>query len=350
MQIGIIGLPQSGKHTLFSLLTGISIEKKGRVKGEAEVYDPRLEKLSNLYPEKRKVPAKVHFILFPALSPDNPAITQEVLKGLSEVAVICYVIRAFKNERVFHIEGSVEPLRDIRRIDDELLFYDLSFVELRLERLEKAIKREKKAEYLKEKEILGYFKSALEKGEFLSSLTLNSEMRRVISVYPLLTLKKQIIILNVDEQELGNEQLPEKINKEMEREAVQISVKIEQELFQLESKREQEEFLSALNIKEPALYKITRVVYQLLGLISFFTIGKEEVRAWSIVRGTRAVEAAGKVHSDMQRGFIRAEVIKLGDLLRLGSKQAVQSAGLSSFKGRDYIVEDGDIIEFRFSV
>lgn len=335
MQIGIIGLPQAGKRTLFQLLT--SLHPGGGSKGLAEVGDPRLNKLAELYSDKKKIPAVIDFLLLPALTNDSEH-NQTLFKSLEETDAICYVIRAFKNETVFHIDGSIDPLRDIQRIDNELLLKDLSFVELRLERLDKA------------SPLLLNFKATLEEGRSLFSLSLSPDEEKLIAGYPLLTFKKKLIVLNVDEDKLSDSDLIKKIESNENVGVVQISAKIEQELFQLESKEEQEEFLKELGIDEASTHKIGRVSYQILGLISFFTIGKNEVRAWSIRRGTLAPQAAGKVHSDIERGFIRAQVIKYADLLRLGSKQAVEKAGLALLKGKDYQVEDGDIIDFRFNV
>ncbi|MCD6094245.1 MAG: redox-regulated ATPase YchF [Candidatus Omnitrophica bacterium] len=347
MQIAIIGLPQSGKHTLFQLLT--SLHSGSGSKGLAEVHDPRLNKLAELYPNKKKIPAVIELFLLPALTNESEH-NQTLFKSLEEVNAICYVIRAFKDETIFHIDGSIDPLRDIKKIDSELLLKDLAFVELRLERLDKEKKKEKRGIQEKERELLLNFKATLEQERFLFTLNLNENEQKIVNNYPLLTLKRKLIVLNVDEDKLEDPNLLRKIESDGNVGAVQISAKIEQELFQLESKEEQEEFLKELGIGEPATHKLTRVAYQLLGLISFFTIGKDEVRAWSVRRGTLAPQAAGKVHSDIERGFIRAQVIKCADLFRLGSKQAVEKAGLALLKGKDYPVEDGDIIDFRFSV
>lgn len=350
MQIAIIGLPQSGKRTLFGLLTDNSpLHPEGVRKGLAKVRDPRLDKLSKMYPEAKKVPAIIEFLLLPPLS-DNSEQNQILFKSLEEADATCYVIRAFEDETVFHIDGSIDPLRDIQRIDNELLLKDLSFVELRLERLDKEIKKEKKAVQEKERDLLLNFKATLEKGISLFSLILSPDEEKLIAGYPLLTFKKKLIVLNVDEDKLSNSDLIRKIGSDENVGVVQISAKIEQELFQLESEQEQKEFLKELGIEEAATHKLSRASYQILGLISFFTIGKDEVRAWSIHKGTLAPQAAGKVHSDIERGFIRAQVIKYNDLIRLGSEEAVKQAGLALLKGKDYQVEDGDIIDFRFSV
>ncbi len=350
MQIGIIGLPQSGRRTLFGLLTGHSPHQEGEIsRGKAGVYDPRLDNLAEIYSDKKKIPAVIDFLLLPALTNDSER-NQALFKSLEETDAICYVIRTFKDEAIFHIDGSIDPLRDIGKIDAELILKDLSFAELRLERLDKEKEKEKKAIQEKERELLLNFKATLEEGRALFSLNLSPDEKKLIAGYPLLTFKKKLIVLNVDEDKLGNSDLIRKIESDENVGVVQISAKIEQELFQLESEQEQKEFLKELGIDEVSTHKLSRVSYQMLGLISFFTIGKGEVRAWSIRKGTLAPQAAGKVHSDIERGFIRAQVIKYADLLKLGSKQAVEKAGLALLKGKDYLVEDGDIIDFRFNV
>ncbi|MCK4859738.1 MAG: hypothetical protein KAS87_04160, partial [Candidatus Omnitrophica bacterium] len=266
MQIGIIGLPQAGRRTIFRLLTGNSPrEGEGVSRGEGSVRDPRLDNLSKMYPEAKKVPAVIEFLLLPPLS-NNSEQNQALFKSLEEADALCYVIRVFENETVFHIDGSIEPLRDIQKIDDELILKDLSFVELRLERLEKAMKKGKNKLQEKEKELLLDFKTRLEEGHFLFDLKLNEEQEKIISGYPLLTFKKKIVVLNVNEDKLNDFDLIGKIENNGNIEVVQISAKIEQELFQLESEQEQREFLKALNIEEPAIYKMGRASYQILGL------------------------------------------------------------------------------------
>jgi len=262
-------------------------------------------------------------------------------------------VRVFKDESVYHVSGSVDPRRDIDMINSELVLNDLLFVEKRLERLEKNIKKVKDEKVLKENELLLKFKDHLDKELPLRLLELEGKEKEIIASYPLITRKKMIIVLNVSEEEVADTSLLEQLQSAYQPiniDIMQVCAKTESEIANLENEKEREEFLDALGIEEPAINVLTRLCIKALHLISFFTVGSDEVRQWTITRGATAPEAAGAIHTDLQKGFIRAEVMKYDDLVHLGSEEKVREAGKFSLKGKDYIVEDGDIIEIRFNV
>lgn len=358
MKIGIIGLPQVGKKTIFKLLTGTDLsdadpEKlRAPVKGVAAVRDPRLDILVGIYSPKKRTPAHIEAVLM-------PKIEGEYIKGgalfehLNDADAICHIVRAFKDDKVYHVDGSVDAVRDIEAINTELILSDLVFVEKRLERIEKDTKRKADKGQDKEKALLARFKDQLESGLPLRSLTIEKDTKRMISSYPFITLKPLLVVLNVGEDDVKRQVLPAGAAEKYKAQGVyvaQVSAKIEDELAGLDSKEERDAFLKELGIDEPAMGKLTRLLYEALGRISFFTGGDDEVRAWTIKRGSAAPEAAGAIHTDLERGFIRAEVIKYKDMAELGSEHKVKEAGRLMVKGKDYMVEDGDILNIRFSV
>lgn len=356
MQIGLIGLPQSGKHTLLKLLTGVDAralaQHAGVVPGICPVRDPRMERLNALYRPQKLTPATIHYLLMPDLTKDS-AKNQELLKALEHVDVLGVVIRAFAEETVFHLEGSVDPLRDIETVLAELLLNDLLFVEKRLERIAKDQGRRSAADRTQEQALLQRLHDHLDTNAPLRTLPLEEEALKRLSGAPLLTRKPLVLILNVGEDALKDSRLREEVQARYAAQRLhlaQVSARIEEELSQLTDPSERAAFLQALGLSESAIDRLTQVSYEALGLIAYFTVGADEVRAWTIPRGASAAAAGGVIHSDIERGFIRAELIKYDDLITLGSEQAVASSGKLQLKGKEYLVEDGDILNFRFSV
>ena len=355
MKLGLIGYPQVGKKTLFRLLTGNSPNEDGAKdggQGFAKVRDERFERLVEMYRPKMETPAQMEFTLLPDLDLQSSR-NAPALKALESVDVICHLVRTFQDDSVFHAAGSVDPRRDILRFNEEIQLYDLLFVEKRHER---AIKERRKQDARKvqlETGLLERMKAHLESGGFLRSLSLGDEEQRLIANYPpLLTRKAMIIVLNVGEDQINDPGLADRLTGDFsggEFQGIGVSAKIEQELSLLEA-GERQGFLEELGIEKPALDKLTLLCFRNLGLISFFTVGPDEVRAWTNRRGSYAPQAARVIHSDIERGFIRAEVIKYEDLVKMGSEQKVKEAGRLLQKGKDYIVEDGDIVNFLFNV
>jgi GTP-binding protein YchF len=355
MKLGLVGFPQVGKKTLFRLLTGKepnSEGKKGNGLGLAKVRDARFDRLVEIYTPRQETPAQIEFYLLPDLD-QQVSRNEQILHGLEEVDVICHLVRTFQDDTVFHIHGTVDPRRDILLFNEELQLNDLLFIEKRLERLEK--ENNKKRDVQKaamETDLLIRMKLRLETGRFLRNLHLTEAEEKLVASYPLLTRKAVIIILNVGEPEVGDQDPVGELRETFRQQDFQwiaVSAKIEQELCQLDA-AERQTFLEELQLDQPALDRLTMLCYKTLGLISFFTVGSDEVRAWTNRQGALAPQAAGVIHSDFERGFIRAEVMKYQDLVKLGSEQKVREVGRYMQKGRDYVVEDGDIINFLFNV
>jgi GTP-binding protein YchF len=353
----MIGLPQTGKKTLFELLTGHKLSEhdaaSGKaVKGAAEIMDGRFDFLAGLYKPERAVRAKIDIELLPKLEKDSIR-KGDVFGDIADADAICHVVRAFTDDAVYHIEGSVDPRRDFRMVNSELILNDLVFVEKRLERIDKTMKKGGEEAAAKDRELLAKLKAQLEKELPLRLLALSADEKKALASYPLVTRKEMIAVLNVSESSLNDNSLAQSLSGDCQRlkvEVMQVSAKVEADIAALESEAERKEFLKTLGIEEPAINMLTRACIRALDLISFFTVGADEVRQWTVRRGSSAQEAAGAIHSDLQKGFIRAEVMKYTDLFQLGSEEAVKAAGRLQVKGRDYIVEDGDIINIRFSV
>lgn len=348
MKLGLVGFPQVGKRTLFRLLTGQEMNKSGV--GLAKVRDPRFDWLVQLYQPAKITPALLEFALVPDLAENSNA---EAFKSLEKVDVVCHLVRAFADDAVFHLAGSVDAQRDIRRLEEELHLGDLIFIEKRRERLQKERKLKGDAQKAaQEEELLVRFQAHLEGGHPLRTLPLSEDDEKLIASYPFLTLKPVLVVLNLGEDQMQDPNLLDDLRAAFPGQGYQwvaVSARIEEELAQLEA-AEREAFLAELGQTEPALDRLTRVCYQALGLISFFTVGTDEVRAWTIRQGSLAPQAGRAIHSDIERGFIRAEVMKYADLSSLGNEQKVKEAGRLLQKGRDYLVEDGDIFHFLFKV
>ncbi len=355
MKLGLVGFPQVGKRTLFRLLTGKepnSEGKKGNGLGLAKVRDTRFDRLVEIYTPRQETPAHIEFLLLPDLDLETSR-NEQSLRSLEHVDVICHLVRTFQDDTVFHIHGTVDPHRDILLFNEELLLNDLLFIEKRLERLEKENNKKRDVQKVAmETDLLTRMRVHLETGRFLRNFLLTEAEEKLVSSYPLLTRKAVIIVLNVGEPEVGEQDLVGKLRetfREQDFQWIAVSAKIEQELCQLDT-AERQGFLEELQLDQPALDRLTMLCYKTLGLISFFTVGPDEVRAWTNRQGSLAPQAAGVIHSDFERGFIRAEVMKYKDLIKLGSEQKVREVGKYMQKGRDYVVEDGDIINFLFNI
>jgi GTP-binding protein YchF len=356
MKVGIIGLPQTGKKTLFQVLTGSHLrEQAGPVKpvpGTAEIGDPRFDKLVAMYQPNKAVRARIDLVLLPKMEQENIA-RGDIFKEIADVDALCHVVRAFEDESIYHAEGSVDPQRDAEMVNDELIMHDQIFVEKRIERIELALKKIKDDKQQKELELMRKMQGHLEEEKPLRLLQLSEEEELLIRSYPLITRKELILVFNVAEEQLDNQALLEKMADKCrlgKMEAMLVCAKVESEIVLLDSDEEKAEFLRDLGIQEPALGTMTRLCLKTLGLISFFTVGKDEVRQWLVRKAAPAPVAAGAIHSDLQRGFIRAEVIKYDELIEYGSEAELKKAGKMYLQGKDYIVCDGDILNIRFKV
>jgi ribosome-binding ATPase len=355
VQLGILGLPKSGKTTLFNTLT-VSHQSTDKYAtssqtnmGVATVRDARLATLRDLFNPKRYMPATVQYVDIPGMKKGESAESLDLAK-LKAVDALVHVVRAFEDPEILHPEGSVDPARDVSTMDLELILADHDIVERRLERLEKATKRGLNPEEQRERQILSEIVlPALESEKPLREVQLDPDDEKRLRGFQLLSAKPMLLVINVDEARAA--QSPEALGIEVRPmvRAVTVSAPIEQEISTLPPD-EQKEFLSDLGLSEPSLDRVTRASYDLLGVISFFTVGEDEVRAWTIRRGTHAREAAGVIHSDIERGFIRAEVVQCDDLIRLKTMAACRDAGLFRLEGKEYVVKDGDVVHFRFNV
>lgn len=361
MEIGILGLPKAGKTTLFNILTA-SRRETGKFAASAETHvatatvpDDRLARLDDLYQPKKYVPATVQYVDVPGLRRREGGRGEGAesldLGRLRTAAALMHVVRAFDDPEIPHPEGAVDVARDVATVDLELILADHDLVERRLERLEKATKRGLTADEQRERKLLDEtVRPALEAERPLRGIALDADDERRLRGFQLLSAKPMLVVINADEGAVaGAEPAAFGVEPGPGTRAIVVSAPIEEEISRLEP-AEQREFLADLGLAEPSLDRVIRASYELLGLVSFFTVGEDEVRAWTIRGGTRAREAAGAVHSDIERGFIRAEVVRWDDLLRLGSMAACREQGLLRLEGKDYPVVDGDVVHFRFNV
>ncbi len=354
---GIIGLPQVGKKTLFRLLVGpdavpAHADARAIVRGVAEIRDPRFDRLVAMYRPRRQVRARLELALLPKIE-DRTIAEGTIFRDMGEIDAFCHVVRAFDDDSVYHVWGAPDPEREIETIQNELVLHDLVFVEKRLERLAKTLMKAPDARGRREQALLERFREQLEAERPLRLLEVDDEERVIISSYPLLSMRQMVVALNIGDDRIGDASLVERLAArfgDLGVHVVQIPVQAEAEIAALESPEEREEFMRELGITEPALAVLSAMLIRALGLVSFFTVGEDEVRQWFVRAGSTAPKAAGVIHSDLERGFIRAEVMKTDELLAAGSEEALRAAGKLYVRGRDYVVEDGDIVHVRFSV
>ena len=361
MKIGIIGLAQSGKSTTFDLLQGghaarAAVEPgKGRT-GTIKVPDSRIDALSRLFNPKKTTYSDIEFVDFAALTSGSSrtALAAKLLSEIKTVDGLLHVVRCFRDENVYHAEGGIDPVKDFRTLAEELHLSDLILVEQRLEKVAASVKKGSKHE-AGEQHLLERLKELLENGKRLTELTdLKAEEEGLMRSYGMVTAKPMVTVLNLDEEQFRNpaepmtaafrEALPDQT-------VLRLSARVETDISGLDSEEERKMFLEDLGMTEPGRTRLIRTCYEMLQYISFFTVGEDEVRAWTIRKGTNAQRSAGKIHTDLEKGFIRAEVVPYDDLLRLeGSLAAAKKEAVLRLEGKEYVVKDGDVLNIRFNV
>lgn len=363
MKIGLIGLPQTGKTTFFNLLTGTgkdtgssSYAKTGATEGSAKIPDERIDFLTEIYKPKKVTYAALDVIDINGITPENSGSKSSsayyFLEKARQADALVHVVRAFRDDSVPHIDGSIDPLRDIQTVNIELLFADLAIIENRIQRIEtgKKVTKENQQELI----VLKKCRECLESEKLINSLELSDEEKVYLRTFNFLTERPLVILVNLDDEQFtkGSYEKKEELLQYADSgklPVIEVCAKTELEISELDED-DKNLFMEDLGIKETGISRLATAVYDYLQLISFLTVGEDEVRAWTIKKGTQAKAAGGKIHSDIERGFIRAEVVKYKDFKSLGSMQKIKEKGLFRLEGKEAIIEDGDIINFRFNV
>ena len=364
MKLGIVGLPNVGKSTLFNAITNAGAQSANYPfctiepnVGVVAVPDKRLDKLAEMYDPDKYTPASIEFVDIAGLvkgASKGEGLGNKFLSNIRECDAIVHVVRCFENDDIIHVEGSIDPKRDIETINLELVLSDMEMLERRIDKTKKMLKGDKK--YQKDIDLFERVMKALEAGKPARSVECDDDEKAVLSEVALLTNKPVIYAANMSDEDFSNGlesnqgyQEVKTIAAEENSGVLPICAQIEEEIVDMD-KEEKEMFLADMGLEESGLDRLIKECYSLLGLISYLTAGKQEVRAWTIKKGTKAPQAAGKIHSDFERGFIRAEVIAYDDLIACGSMTAAKEKGLVRSEGKDYVMKDGDVVLFRFNV